>query len=67
MPWGAVIEVACQLISVFISDSARRNKLKLQMYEFAKKYDRDVIDGNDKLRQEYARIKAELDKIDKVV
>lgn len=65
MPWGAVIEVVCQIIGLVITDQARRNKLKLQMYEFAKKYDKDVIEGNQKLREEYARMREELEKMEK--
>lgn len=62
LPWAAMIGVAMSIIELFISDKKRRDALKLQMYEFAKQHDRDSIEGNEKIRQEYARIREELDK-----
>lgn len=66
MPWGLIVDVAMRLIGLVIDDKAKRDKLKLQMYEFAKRHDKDAIDGNAALRAEYTRIKDEIDK-DKVV
>lgn len=63
LPWAAMIGVAMSIIELFISDKKRRDALRLQMYEFAKQHDKDAIEGNEKLRKEYARMREELDKV----
>lgn len=60
MPWGIIVQVGMQLIGLLISDKARRDQLALQMFDFAKRFDTDSIDNNEKLRSEYERIKKDL-------
>ncbi len=62
IPWAAIIGVAMSLIELIISDKKRRDALKLQMFEFAKKHDQDAIQGNAKLRDEYERMMREVER-----
>ncbi len=50
------------LLELIISDKKRRDALKLQMFEFAKKHDEAAIRGNAKLRDEYERMMKEVEK-----
>lgn len=62
MPWGIIVDIAMKIVGLFLDDKAKRDKLKLQMYEFAKQFDKNAIDRNEKLRAEYKRMKDELEK-----
>lgn len=62
MPWGTIVGIVCQLLDLLLKDKTRRDQLKLQMYEFAKKFDKSAIDQNEKLRDEYKRMVDALNK-----
>ena len=62
MPWGALVQVGAQLLDLFLKEGERRNRLKMQMFEFAKQFDENAIDRNARLREEYRRMKSDLDK-----
>jgi len=55
IPWGAIASVGLKIIDLFFSSAAKKARLKKQMLEFIKRYDRSILD-NVKLRKQFEEI-----------
>lgn len=65
IPWSLIIDIFAKLLDLFLTNQETRNRLKMQMYEFARRFDIDAVDGNAKYREEYKKLKEELAKKEK--
>lgn len=57
MPWGLIFDIALRLIKFAITSQEQRDRMKLQMYEFARRFDIDAVEKNAKHREEYRSLK----------
>ena len=54
-----ILQAAIPLINIFVKRSEKKSEMKRKMFEFARKYDEQVL-ANAKLRQEYDQLKNEI-------
>lgn len=59
-----VLQAAIPFINFFFKRSARNAEMKQKMFDIMSKYD-DQVQQNARLRSEYEKLKAELEKPDK--
>ena len=57
-----VLELCLRIINVMVSKKEKKEKLELQLYEFARKFSKNAVDENSKHRQEYKRLRQQLKK-----
>lgn len=60
VPWSLIFDILAKLFDMFLTDKKRRDDLKMQMYEFARRFDLDAVDGNAKHRENYRQMREEM-------
>ena len=55
-----ILEIILRFIEFALADKDKQEKLKLQMYEFARKFNKTAVDSNFKHRHEYRNLRRRL-------